>query len=106
MHVNVVGKHIVILNSAKQAAALLNKKSGITATRPRLEMASELVGWNNAMAMTPYGHRFREYRRYFHMTMGSKSLVERHHELMMEENRKFLRRVLSSKEDIGIEIRK
>ncbi|KAI0761422.1 cytochrome P450 [Irpex lacteus] len=106
VHVNVVGEHVVVLNSAKQAAALLNKKSGITADRPTLAMASELLGWKNALALTPYGHRFREYRKYFHMSMGTKSLVERHHDLMIEENRKFLRRVLHSKEDIGVEIRK
>lgn len=85
---------------------MLDKKSNIYSDRPTLQMGGELVGWKNALAMSPYGHRSREYRRYIHKSMGSKNLVEKHHGLIVEENRKFLRRVLRSTNDIGVDIRK
>ncbi|KAI0684085.1 cytochrome P450 [Cytidiella melzeri] len=106
VYLSSLGQSILVINSAKLAAELLDKKSSITADRPPYQMASELVGWKSAMAMSRYGHQFREYRKYMHRSMGSKHIVENHHELMIAENRKFLRRMLTSKEDIGVEIRK
>ncbi|KAI0347291.1 cytochrome P450 [Trametopsis cervina] len=106
IYLNILGQPTVILNSAKQATAMLDRKSGIYSDRPVLQMGGELVGWNAVLALSRYTHRFREYRRYMHRFMGTKALVENHHELIEDETHKFLRRVLESTDDIGVEIRR
>ncbi|KAI0086252.1 cytochrome P450 [Irpex rosettiformis] len=106
IYLNVLGQPTVILNSAKQATSLLDKKSSIYSDRPVLQMGGELVGWNNSLAMMHQGHRLREYRRYIHQSIGSKTSMEKHHGVIVEEDKKSLRRMLESNEDIAAEIRK
>lgn len=62
MSVKVLGQPIVIIQSSKIAIDLLDKRSVTYSDRPVLTMGSELVGWKNTLALTPYGARFREYR--------------------------------------------
>ncbi len=44
VHVNVVGKHIVILNDYETCNDLLDKRGTIYSDRPRMIMAGELAG--------------------------------------------------------------
>ena len=61
--VSIFGRSIIILNSAKAAIDLLEKRSIIYSDRPYMAMASDLVGYDHALVLTPYNERFRKARR-------------------------------------------
>ncbi|KAK7031230.1 hypothetical protein VNI00_013646 [Paramarasmius palmivorus] len=45
VYVNVFGEHMVILNSLKSTAELLEKRSGNYSDRPPMYMANDLMKW-------------------------------------------------------------
>lgn len=99
------GQSMIILNSPKLAIELLDKKSPTYSDRPQINFGGEMVGWKNSLALLPYGERFREYRRFFHRLIGSKTQVQKFHSLIELETRKFLRNVLQSSDSVEDHIR-
>ncbi|GJE86541.1 cytochrome P450 [Phanerochaete sordida] len=106
VYLSLLGQPMVILNSAKHAVALLDKRSNIYSDRPVLAMAGELVGWSQLLALLPYGERFREYRRFMAKLIGSKTHMVRHLPLVEHETRSFLRRLLRHPDAVTADIRK
>ncbi|TEB35555.1 cytochrome P450 [Coprinellus micaceus] len=104
--VTVLGQPLVILNSAKAAFEMLDKKSAIYSDRPVLQMGGELVGWKNTLVMLPYGDRFRRFRRFFHQMIGSSSAIRKFLPITEQEVQRFLRRVLTKPEDLSNHIRR
>ncbi len=96
---------MVILNSIKSATDLLEKKSCIYSDRPTFMMGGEIVGFKNILALTPYGDRFRAYRRYLFRLMGGHTQMKEHHTLIHVETHKFLRRVLNNPDEVAAHIR-
>ena len=104
--VTVLGQPLIILNSAKVAIDMLDKKSAIYSDRPILQMAGELVGWKNTMVLLPYGDRFRRYRRLFHRLIGNPTSIQRFYPSEELEARRFLRRLLTTPGDLAAHVRK
>ncbi|PPQ65600.1 hypothetical protein CVT26_000549 [Gymnopilus dilepis] len=104
--VTVLGQPLIILNSARMACAMLDKKSSIYSDRPVLQMGGELVGWKNTMVLLPYGDRFRRYRRMCHSLIGSAQTIQRFYPSEELEARRFLRRVLNKPADLSAHVRK
>ncbi|TCD68842.1 hypothetical protein EIP91_009556 [Steccherinum ochraceum] len=104
--VTLLGQTLVILDNPRHAVELLDRRSNIYSDRPVLMMAGELVGWNQALALSRYGDRFKEYRKFFHKVIGSRSNLQRFHGLVETETHKFLRRVLHSPDEVHAHIRK
>ena len=100
-----LGQPFIILNSAKIAADMLDKKSSIYSDRPTLQMAGELVGWKNALILLPYGDRFRRYRRFFHSVIGSNALMRPYRPMQEMQTRQFLRKVLKDPEQLQEHLR-
>ncbi|KAK7023504.1 hypothetical protein VNI00_016722 [Paramarasmius palmivorus] len=71
------GATIVVVNQYKAAVKMLadSQKGAIYSSRPFIPMAF-LMGWENAMAFTPYGPRFRKYRQVFHEEMGNTKSIQ------------------------------
>ncbi|CAA7262436.1 unnamed protein product [Cyclocybe aegerita] len=63
MHIDIVGKPIVIINSEKIARDLLVKRATIYSDRPHFVMAGELVGYSAPFAMQSYNDNWRRQRR-------------------------------------------
>lgn len=97
---------MIILNSARAAVDMLDKKSAIYSDRPTLQMGGELVGWKNTLVLLPYGDRFRRYRRIFYSLIGSQATMKQYHPPQELETRRFLRRVLSKPEELAAHVRK
>ena len=97
---------MVVLNSAKHAIALLDKRSNIYSDRPVLMMGGEIVGWKYTLGLTPYGQRFREYRRFIAKLIGGRTQMQDHLPLGEHETRRFLKRVLKDPEHVADHIRK
>lgn len=106
VYLNLLGQPLVILNAAKHAIALLEKRSEIYSDRPILTVSCELVGWKYSLALSPYGERFREYRRFIARWIGGHVQIEKHHDLVQYETNRFLMRLLDDPDNFAGHIRK
>ncbi|KAI0069255.1 cytochrome P450 [Artomyces pyxidatus] len=105
-YVNILGSHIVVLNSLQTATEMLDGKSSIYSDRPSLVMAGPLAGWSNILHLTPYGDTFRQRRKMLHQFMGTRTIVERYYPVEELETRRFLLRLLENPEDFAAHIRR
>ncbi|PIL27798.1 cytochrome P450 [Ganoderma sinense ZZ0214-1] len=78
--ITAMGQPTLILGSAKAASDLLDAKGAIYSDRPSAVMAGELVGWDRGMgyAHGPDNPRFREFRRLFQQSIGSRACLDPH----------------------------
>ncbi|KAG1756030.1 cytochrome P450 [Suillus lakei] len=104
-HVEVLGQHTVVLNSVKTAMDMLDKKSSIYSDRPVLPMAGELVGWKHILGLSPYGDRFRRYRKNFHRAIGSRAALDIYNPIEEIETRRFLKCVLTKPDQLQEHVR-
>ncbi|KAF9257588.1 cytochrome P450 [Marasmius fiardii PR-910] len=86
------GATIVVVNQYKAAIKMLsdNQKGAIYSSRPFFPMA-DLMGWEKAMAFTPYGHRFRKYRQVFHEELGNSKALRSYWPQEIAHARHFVR---------------
>ncbi|KAL5046488.1 hypothetical protein BDW71DRAFT_181799 [Aspergillus fruticulosus] len=92
--VSVLGQRLVILNDARLAFDLLEKKSAIYSDRPELPFAS-LCGMGETVIMQGYGKRLQTYRKYIHRELGLPLNVARLNPTQVTEVRRFLLRLLN-----------
>ncbi|EIM85529.1 cytochrome P450 [Stereum hirsutum FP-91666 SS1] len=105
VYINVLGQPFIIVNSLQTAIEMLDKKSSIYSDRPFFRFSSEIVGWLNTLALTPYGDRFRDYRRMLHSVIGTRMGIGNFHIVEEQETHRFLRRVLQTPDEISGHIR-
>lgn len=105
MSVTILGQPIIILNSFKHASALLDKRSGIYSSRPRLMMGGEIVGYNKTLALLPYGETFKQVRRLAYRLMGSKANLEPWIPLEELESHRLLKRIYQKPDNVAGAIR-
>ena len=101
-----MGQEMIILNSAKAAAELLDKRSAKYSDRPVFMMCGEIVGWNQSLALTQYGPRFREIRKYMGRLIGTRASAEKFAPLQEKETAKLLARVMGDPSSLVKQIRK
>ncbi|KAF9782612.1 cytochrome P450 [Thelephora terrestris] len=106
MYLNALGQQMVILSSSKAAFDLLEKKSAIYSDRPVVMMCGEIIGWNKSLALTQYGPRFREFRKYMNKLFGTRAAVERFAPLQEKESAKFLAKIIADPGSLVQQIRK
>ncbi|KAG1876536.1 cytochrome P450 [Suillus subalutaceus] len=104
-HVEVLGQHIIALNSVKSAMDMLDKKGTMYSDRPVMPMAGELVGWKHSLALLPHGDRFRQQRKNMHRIMGNRAALNVYHPVEEIETRRFLKRVFSNPEQLQAHVR-
>src|SRR5579871_2792544 len=73
--VTVFGQTLVIINDFSMAVELLEKRSALHSSRPRMIFCSEMVGWEHVLALLPYSDRMRTYRKNIHGIIGSKWVI-------------------------------
>ncbi|KAG6895744.1 hypothetical protein C0992_012888 [Termitomyces sp. T32_za158] len=86
--------------------AELDKRGSIYSDRPRLEMGGELVGYKDTLVLTPYGPRFRRFRKHFARHLGTPTIMNQHNQLVEYETRQFLRRTLANVANLNSNLRK
>lgn len=104
--VDILGRRLVVLNSAQMAISILDKKSSIYSDRPIVGMGGELVGWKNSLPLMPYGARFRNHRRLAHQLFGTNVTMNRFLPILEVETHRSLKRILSRPEELSAHIRK
>ncbi|KAJ3728216.1 cytochrome P450 [Lentinula raphanica] len=72
---NILGRHIVVINSLSIATELLDQRSTIYSGKPRLEMLN-LMGWGFNLAFMQYNDpRRKQLRRMIHKGVGQPSIM-------------------------------
>ncbi|EMD35901.1 hypothetical protein CERSUDRAFT_53222 [Gelatoporia subvermispora B] len=71
VHIQVLGKHIIVLHSLDAVHDLLDKRSSIYADREITEVIA-LTGWDWNLAMMKYGQQWRDHRQLFHQYMNER----------------------------------
>ncbi|KAG1745654.1 cytochrome P450 [Suillus lakei] len=104
-HFEVLGRHIIVLNSVKTTMEMLDSKSTLYSERPVVPMSGELVGWKGALPFLPYGDRFRRHRKNFHRVIGSHASVDAYNEIEEVETHRFLKRVLAKPDELQKHVR-
>lgn len=94
VHLRVLNRHIVVLNTLKAADDLLNKRSAIYSSRPRSPMF-ELSGWSWSSVIMPYGPRWRQHRKRMQSFLDE-HMTARYHDRLISSNAIFLRSLLQS----------
>ncbi|KAI1078886.1 cytochrome P450 [Whalleya microplaca] len=104
--VTVMGQSIIIINDARLALELLEKRSVKFSSRPRQVFGGEMVGWENSLGLSPYNDRFRAHRKNMNRIIGSKTTAAQFNTLQEAAVGHFLVRVLDSPENLIDHIRK
>ncbi|KAG1878398.1 cytochrome P450 [Suillus tomentosus] len=104
-HINVLGMHIIVLNSVKSAEEMLDKKSSIYSDRMVVPMSGELMGYSQTMGYLRYGERFRSYRKNCHHIFGNRAALVDYHPIEEMEAHRFLKRVLANPDQLRAHIR-
>ncbi|KAH7192845.1 cytochrome P450 [Fusarium flagelliforme] len=104
--VTVMGQTIVIINDAKLAFDLLDKRSVKHSSRPTQVFAGEMIGWDKSLALSGYNDRFRTHRKNMARIIGSKTAAAQYDTLQEAEVSHFLLHVLDHPEHLTDHIRK
>ncbi|EKM55880.1 uncharacterized protein PHACADRAFT_209392 [Phanerochaete carnosa HHB-10118-sp] len=104
VHVEALGKHVCVVNSAKAAKDLFDGRPHIYSDKEQSVMAQELSGWDRAWALSPYGDAWREYRRLFHHHFRPMAVPQYHHK-QTKAVRRLLHLLLDTPDDFMKHIR-
>ncbi|KAF4604276.1 hypothetical protein EYR38_004698 [Pleurotus pulmonarius] len=75
MHLRVLGRDLIILNSVEAATELLEKRSALYSDRPNFTVYV-MMGWDPDVAFLPYGSRFRKHRKLLHSHFTQQAIVQ------------------------------
>ncbi|EIM84323.1 cytochrome P450 [Stereum hirsutum FP-91666 SS1] len=78
IHVDALGSHFIIVNSAEAATELLDKRSSQYSDRPAFPVLRFMLGFQWAMVFLPYGDRLRALRKRFDTFFRPAILTEYH----------------------------
>ncbi|KAJ7126055.1 cytochrome P450 [Mycena epipterygia] len=98
IHMSVFGTHILVVNSAQAASALLGEKSAIYSDRPRMPMLGELVGLRWHFAFMPHGDEWRIHRKIFTQEFSA-SAVQRYQDQELKWTKKLLQNLIAAPVD-------
>ena len=101
---SVFGQTIAVVCGADVATELLETRGSIYSDRASQFVAGELVGWNKTLGLTPYGERFREFRKIFQQYFGSRG-SERIRVLQERECHRMLSRLRDTPQDFVAHLR-
>ncbi|KAG0703346.1 cytochrome P450 [Suillus ampliporus] len=104
-HIEILGQHIIVVNSVGTAIDMMDKKSTVYSDRPVFPMAGELVGLKHIMTLLPYGDHFRQQRKYFHRAIGSRTALDIYKPIEELETHRFLKRVLAKPDQLQAHVR-
>ncbi|GJE96514.1 cytochrome P450 [Phanerochaete sordida] len=104
VHLQVLGTHIVVLNSAKAVRDLLEKRSNIYSDRDYSVMIHELTGNDRNIVFMQYGEQWRAHRKLLHQHFRPQ-VVSQYHAAQTKGVRGLLRSLLDAPEAFTQHIR-
>jgi len=94
--VTVFGTTIVTVHTYEKAIELLDKRSRIHSSRPKLQML-HLAGWEDHVAFLPYGSQLRDCRRMLRSEINPLKM-KNYYSMQETTARRFLRFLVTSPE--------
>jgi hypothetical protein len=73
IRIHVLGRPIIILNSRRAIASLLNERSVIYSDRPSMTVLSQWAGWTWSLPGLPYGSTMMTHRRLFAFSLNQQA---------------------------------
>ncbi|GJE96521.1 cytochrome P450 [Phanerochaete sordida] len=104
VHYEVLGSHLVVLNTVAAAQDLLDKRSSIYSDRPNTVMLHELTGWGRINALMAYGDEWRYQRKLYHEHFHPSTVYE-YHEKQAKAARRAVRLLLETPERFAAHLR-
>ncbi|KAF9451159.1 cytochrome P450 [Macrolepiota fuliginosa MF-IS2] len=89
MYLEAFGKSVIVINDVQITKELLERRSALYSSRPRITMFHDVVGATDHFSMMPYGEEWRNHRRLFQQHFSPKTL-SRDQERTLEFVRKAL----------------
>ncbi|KAI6911131.1 putative cytochrome P450 [Hortaea werneckii] len=103
--VKVLGQTMVIIHDRDIAEEVLERKAGVSAGRPGLKFAWDMIGWKDILASQPYGQTHRLYRKYAHQQIGTKATIARYEGLQQVAVQRLLKGLLKDQgKDLNREV--
>ncbi|KAK0439110.1 cytochrome P450 [Armillaria borealis] len=106
LSVSILGRRLVVINSAQAAIDILDKKGTIYSDRPIMGMIGELMGVKNSLVLLPYGTRFRNQRRLVHQQLSNHAAMNQFPLIVEHETGRLLRRLSAKPEHLSDHIQK
>ncbi|KZP21392.1 cytochrome P450 [Athelia psychrophila] len=78
VYLRVLGQSVLVLDSIEAITELLDKRSSIYSSRPRLVMLVELMVWNWNFGLMPYGDNWRAHRQVFQSEFNIRTGILHH----------------------------
>jgi hypothetical protein len=93
VHVNLAGKHVVILSHPSVAQAMLERKGAIYSDRPALPFAS-MAGFGDTVTLMSESSDSKLQRKVFAQEMGNKNVLGRFTPMTFAQTQKFIRNIV------------
>ncbi|KAK0190089.1 cytochrome P450 [Armillaria mellea] len=106
LSVSILGRRLVVINSAQAAIDILDKKGAIYSDRPIMGMIGELMGVKNSLVLLPYGARFRKQRRLVRHRLSDHAAMNQFSLIVEHETGRLLRRLFAKPEHFSDQIQK
>ncbi|KAF7424558.1 hypothetical protein PC9H_009865 [Pleurotus ostreatus] len=74
-YLNILARHVVVLNSREAAYELLEKRGALHSDRPDM-IVWDIMGWGNALTFLHYGDRFRRQRKLMNSHLSAKACTQ------------------------------
>ncbi|KAI5119695.1 hypothetical protein M0805_003580 [Coniferiporia weirii] len=78
IYVSIVGRPMIVLNTAEAARDLMEKRSANYSGRPFSILHGQMIGWGNMLAFSDRSDRFRIQRRFMHQYLNSRASASLH----------------------------
>ncbi|OTB02671.1 hypothetical protein M426DRAFT_61715 [Hypoxylon sp. CI-4A] len=104
VYFNVLGNHMIVLNSQKAANELLDKRGANYQDRPRFVLF-DVMGWGLTLTFLPYGPRFRLHRSVL-QTGFTKTAITGYRPIQEDEARHAVARILQRPEAWDFSLRR
>ncbi|KAJ6472463.1 cytochrome P450 [Mycena sanguinolenta] len=98
MHLKVLGRSIIILDSYQAALDLLDKRGLIYSDRPKFTLY-ELLGWTPDLVLLPYGTRAQSIQRQMHQSYLSRHKITDFKPMQTQEARTLVQNLFESSPD-------
>ncbi|EIM84295.1 CyP450 monooxygenase [Stereum hirsutum FP-91666 SS1] len=97
-HIDVLGSHILVINTAKAAFELFERRGLLYADKPPLYFLNKVIGFDWVMGFQGYSPRWREFRKYFHQSFNQ-TAAQSFRPLLLGATHELLRRLLDEPDD-------
>ncbi|KAH7890379.1 cytochrome P450 [Phlebopus sp. FC_14] len=99
VYANVMGRHLLFVNSPQVANDLFEKRSVNYSDRSELPMINDLMGWDWSFGHMPYGERWKKHRKMFERQFRP-AVAPTYWPIQRKEAHSLLRNILESPQDL------